>query len=136
MPALIDLDGRLTRDPEVIFSNSGTAIAKFSVATNDRIKNKETGQYEDSPPTFWNCVAFGQLAENIAENLSKGQAVIAKGTVKMEKYTTKTGEERTDYPVTIREIGPNLRWAKPKSQASGDYSEPPPFLWKRKPDAH
>ena len=127
MSASIDLDGRLTRDPELIFSNSGTAIAKFSVATNERIKNKETGQYEDSPPTFWNCVAFGELGENVAEHLSKGQAVLVQGTVKMEKYTTKAGEERTDYPVTVRMIGPNLRWAKPKGESSSFGNDRPPF---------
>ena len=127
MSASISLDGRLVRDPELKFSNSGIAIATYSIATNERVKNKQTGQYENSDPTFWECVSFGELGENVAEHLLKGQSVLARGTLKIEKYQAKDGTEKSAVKVTVNEIGPNLRWIKPKGESRGGFRDEAPF---------
>lgn len=130
MTASIKLDGRISREiaPEDLkFSGSGLAILKLGIATNERIKNKESGEYEDTPPTFWNCTLFGPTAENAANTLSKGEAVIAYGRVKREEFTKRDGTDGFDFPVIVDEIGPNLRWAKPKGESSSSYQGSPPF---------
>jgi single-strand DNA-binding protein len=118
----------MVRDPELRFANSGTAIAKLGVATNERKKNPDTGQWEDGDTSFWDCTAFGQLAENIGDTLEKGQAVIIRGKIKQEKYEAKDGSgPRTSFGVIIDEIGPNLRWVKPKGESRSRADEKPPF---------
>ena len=119
--------GRLTAAPEGKTLPSGVIVATFSVASNERIRDKGTGEWKDGDPLFLNCVAYDVLAEQIIETLDKGQAVILNGKLKQRSYE-KDGQKRTVYEVRLDSIGPDLRWAKPKSQASGGYSEPPPFL--------
>jgi len=111
LPA-ITVIGRVTHDPELRFGASGTGVCSFTVACNKRKKNKTTDQWEDVYPTFFRCKAFGQLAENVAESITKGMEVIIYGEMYEEKYTGRDGGEKTSYQnVLLEAVGPNLRWA-------------------------
>src|SRR5215475_9591312 len=114
MSASIPLTGRLTADPELRFTPSGKGVASFTIATNERRKNPDTGQWEDGDTSFFTCQAWNPLGENIVEHLGKGDAVVALGRIKQRKYQTKEGENRTVFEVNVDSIGPDLRWAKPK----------------------
>jgi len=68
------LVGNLGRDPEITYTQSGTAVAKFSIATSEQWKDKATGEKREQ--TEWHrIVAFGRLAEICGEYLSKGRQV-------------------------------------------------------------
>ena len=88
------LVGRLGQDPEIKYSNSGTAFGNFSIATNEKQKNKETGQYEDK--TEWHrIVVFGKTAENCGNYLAKGRLVHIEGKLQTRKWQDqKTGQDR------------------------------------------
>lgn len=116
MSTPVTLKGRLTRDPELKFSANGKPIAIFAVVTSRRFKDQQTGEWEDRDTTFWDCVAFGQLAENAAESLTKGTAVIVTGNAAQEEWTTRDGEKRRSMKVTVDEVAPSLRWASVKVQ--------------------
>ena len=66
MSTTVTLTGRLTADPEMRFSATGTPVARFTVVTSRRVKDKQSGDWSDVDTSFWDCVAFGQLAENVA----------------------------------------------------------------------
>lgn len=121
----ITIKGRLTDAPEVKFTNSGTAVSNFSVAVNKRVRNKDTGEYENGPTSFFDCVAWAQLAENFGEHLDKGEAVIVNGAMEQREYETKEGEKRKVWELIVEDGGPNLRWAKPKGESSFDSSRAP-----------
>ena len=114
MSTPVTLTGRLTGEPELKFGSSGKAYARFTIATDRRELNKQTNQWESKDSTFWNCTAFGPLAENIAESLTKGLAVIAVGRASQEDWTDKQGNKRTSIKVVVDEIGPTLRFATAK----------------------
>jgi single-strand DNA-binding protein len=123
--------GRLARDVEVRFSNSGTPIGTTSIAVNER-KKDANGNWIDGDASFHNVVAFGQMAEAMAENLKKGDLVLATGDLKMRSYETKEGEKRTVYETTLDDIGPSYKWMnkdkKPAGKsASGGYEGEVPF---------
>jgi single-strand DNA-binding protein len=81
------LIGNLGRDPEVKYSQQGTAIAQFSVATTERWKDKDDGLQEH---TEWFAVkAFGRRAEIVAENLRKGSRVYVEGRKRTESWDDK-----------------------------------------------
>ncbi len=106
----ISFVGNLTADPKLIFGNSGKARATFSVAVNE-------GQGEDEKTHFVNVTAFGSLAENIADSLSKGQRVVVVGRLNTyAKDVTIDGDEKslTMVNFTASAIGPDLRWATAK----------------------
>lgn len=113
MSTPVTLRGRLTRDPETRFSANGKPVTRFSVVTSRRVKNQQSGEWEDRDTTFRECVAFGQLAENIAESLLKGTAVIVSGNAYTEEWE-KDGEKRRATKVTAEDVAPSLRFASAK----------------------
>lgn len=123
MSTQVTLRGRLTRDPELRYGTSGTAVVKFAVVTSRNFKNRETGAWEEKDTTFWDVVAFGQLAENCAESLEKGTAVVVQGNAAQEEWTTREGEKRRSMKVTAADVAPSLRFASAKvtksSRSSG-----------------
>lgn len=111
----VTIVGRIGQDPELKFGNNGKAIARFSVVTSRRVLDKATNEWSDSDTTWWNCTAFGALAENIAESLEKGCAVIVTGRAASESWNDKnTGEKRTAMKVIADEVAPSLRFATAK----------------------
>lgn len=117
MSAQITLNGRLASDPELRFSPSGMAVAKFTIVTSRRVKNDQTQEWADADVTFWDCVAFKTLAEGIAESLTKGLEVVATGRAVQENWEDKqTGAKRSKISVKVDTIGPNLSRATAKVQ--------------------
>lgn len=118
----ITIVGNLTDDPELRFTPTGQAVAKFTVAVNDRVRQAD-GTYTDATPVFWPCTVWRDLAEHVAESLSKGHRVIATGHVRGEQWEDKaTGEKRSRTTVTVTAIGPELTWAtaSPRKMARGN----------------
>src|SRR5712692_11926023 len=86
------LIGNLGKDPEVKFTPQGTAVAKFSLATNERYKDK-SGEWQDR--TEWhNIVAWAKLAEICGEYLKKGGKVYIEGRIRTDSWDDKTSGEK------------------------------------------
>ena len=117
----ITIVGRLSQDPELRFTPSGAAVANLSIASNARKYDKQSDSWKDETTTFWRCNAWRDLAENIAESLQKGAAVIAQGEIKSREWQDKEGNKRTSLEVEVSSVGPDLRWAtaKPVKAARG-----------------
>jgi len=112
----VTLTGRIGGVPELKFGQSGKAVATFSVVTDRRQLNRQTNEWESTGTTWWRCVAFGELAENLCETFAdKGAAVIAFGRVEEETWNDKqTGQKRSAMKVVVEEIGPSLKYATAK----------------------
>jgi single-strand DNA-binding protein len=124
MSTQVTLRGNLTRDPEVRYSAAGKPVVTFTVITSRRFKNPQTDQWEDKDVTFWNCVAFGQLAENAAESLEKGTGVIVQGSAAQEEWE-KDGEKRRAMKVTVDDVAVSLRFRSAKVARSAERSKDP-----------
>lgn len=124
MSTPVTLRGNLTRDPEVHYSADGKPVTRFTVVTSRRAKNRQTDEWEDRDVTFWNCVAFGQLAENAAESLEKGTGVIVQGNAAQEEWE-KDGEKRRAMKVIADDVAVSLRWRSAKVAKSADRSKDP-----------
>ncbi|MGC4855161.1 single-stranded DNA-binding protein [Micromonospora sp. DT4] len=107
----ITVVGNLTDDPELRFTSSGVPMARFTVAVNPRVFDKASGEWRDGEPSFYNCTAWRQLAENVAESLSKGVRVIVTGTIAQQRWETDQGEKRSTFAVTAEAVGPDLTYA-------------------------
>ena len=125
MSTPVTLRGRLTRDPELRFSGNGKPVTKFAIVTSRRFKNQETGEWEDRDTTFWDCVAFGELADNTAESLQKGTAVIVSGNAAQEEWNTKDGEKRRSMKVTVEDVAVSLRFQSAKVAKAARQSDAP-----------
>ena len=106
----ITIVGNLTRDPEIRYTASGQANAKLGMAVSRRWQNKQTNEWEERT-SFFNIVAWGDMAENISDTLTKGTRVIVNGRLEQRSWENEQGEKRSVVEVVADEIGPSLRWA-------------------------
>ena len=103
--------GNLTRDPELRFSNSGMAVARLSVAVS-----KRRGDGEEKPG-FYDVVCFREMAENVAESLTKGSRVMVTGELSWDSWEDReTGAKRSKVEILADDIGPSMRWATAEVQ--------------------
>jgi single-strand DNA-binding protein len=111
---VITLVGNLVDDPELRFTQSGAAVAKFRLASTPRTFDRQSGEWKDGESLFLTCNVWRQAAENVAESLQRGTRVIVQGRLKQRSYETREGEKRTVYEVEVDEVGPSLRSATAK----------------------
>lgn len=104
--------GRLTRDPEVRYSQGATptAVARFSIAVNRRFKKEG-----DPDADFFNCVAFGKQGEFAEKYLRKGTKVVVVGRLENDNYTNKDGQQVYGNRIVVEEI----EFGESKAAASG-----------------
>jgi len=109
----VTIAGNLTRDPEIKFLSSGSAVAELSVAVNRKDK-----QGEDHT-SYIDVKAWQSLAENVVESLTKGARVTVTGRLEQETWQDKEGNNRSKIVVVADEISPSLRWATASVAKSG-----------------
>ncbi len=112
----ITVVGNLTDDPELRFTPSGAAVAKFRIASTPRTMDRQSNEWKDGEPLFLACNVWRDAAEHVAESLQRGARVIVQGRLRQRSYETREGEKRTVYELEVDEIGPSLRYATAKVQ--------------------
>jgi single-strand DNA-binding protein len=157
----ITVVGNLTADPSLTFTQSGAAVANFTVASTPSHFDKQSGKWVDDPALFMRCNVWRQVAENVAESLTRGARVVVTGRLRQRSFETKEGEKRTVVELEVDEIGPSLRYATAKVQkverssggasssspaddpwasappaGSGGFADEPPFHHPRLMDAY
>lgn len=111
---IITVIGNLTDDPELKFTPSGAAVANFTVASTPRTFDRQTNEWKDGDALFLRCAAWRQLAENVAESLTKGQRVIVTGALRVRQFERQDGSKGTSVELNVDEVGPSLRYATAK----------------------
>ncbi|MFC8825456.1 single-stranded DNA-binding protein [Streptomyces sp. NPDC057137] len=111
---VITVVGNLVDDPELRFTPSGAAVAKFRVASTPRIFDKQTNEWKDGDGLFLTCSVWRQAAENVAESLQRGMRVVVQGRLKQRSYEDREGVKRTVYELDVEEVGPSLKTATAK----------------------
>jgi single-strand DNA-binding protein len=105
------LIGRLTRDPEIRFLPSGTPITTFSVAYNRNYKVNDEWKEESH---FFDVETYGQLAERLGKQLSKGVMVLIEGRLRQGRWETAEGEKRSKIVIVAEKVS---LIAKPKAES-------------------
>jgi len=107
----VSITGNCTRDPELRYTQGGLSIASFGLAYSTRKRNDQ-GNWEDGETSFFDITCFGQLADNVAESITKGTRVNVTGSLRQRSWETKeSGEKRTKVEVIADEVAPSLKWA-------------------------
>ena len=101
MANLVILKGRLTREPEIRFTQTNnTKVAAFSLAVNRKFKNAE-GEYEAD---FFNCTAFGNSAEFIEKYFKKGQEALIEGRIQNRSWDDENGQKHFATDIIVEAI--------------------------------
>lgn len=112
MSTEVTVVGNLTDDPQFKYLADGTAVARFTVASNERVNNN--GTWRDADPVYMPCNVWRSLAENAVESLNKGDRVMVTGRLRTNTWTTQSGEQRSRMELTVDELGPSLKFATAK----------------------
>lgn len=94
--------GNLGRDPELRYTSQGTPVCSFSVATNERRKDK-SGEPQDIT-TWFKITVWGRQAETVSQYLTKGRRVYLEGRLHVEEYTDREGKLRHSLEVNASEV--------------------------------
>lgn len=123
----IILVGNLGRDPELRYTADGTPVCSFSLATNERRRNRDTGENEDIV-TWFRVTLWRRQAEVASQYLTKGKPVYIEGRLRVEEYTDRDGKPRHSLEVTATDmqfIGGNDR-GQATQTVREDYKPPKP----------
>src|ERR687890_2264131 len=86
----------------------------ITIASTPRTFDRQSNEWKDGETLFMRCSVWREAAENVAESLTRGTAVIAQGRLQSRSFETKEGEKRTVVEMQVDEIGPSLRRATAK----------------------
>ena len=118
----ITIMGRLTRDPELRRTGSGTAVASFTLAVDRDFAPKDGGEKETD---FIECTAWKHTAEFVSKHFSKGRMAVVSGRLQIRKWTDKDGNKR----VSAEVVADNVYFGDSKKEASsGDSYGANPYL--------
>ncbi|MDQ2746568.1 MAG: single-stranded DNA-binding protein [Acidobacteriota bacterium] len=127
----IILVGNLGRDPELRYTPQGTAVCDFSIATNEKKRDK-SGEMQDIT-TWFRVTTWGKQAENASKYLSKGKSVYIEGRLRMEEYTDRDGKTRFNLEVNASDMqflsggsgggGENYSGGSSGGAANNEYSQ-------------
>ena len=122
----VTLIGNICRDPEVRRMNSGDSVVSFSLATNERWKDRNSGEVRDKAE-FHNIVIFNEHIGKVAEQYcKKGSKVYIEGQLQTRKYTDKDGNERQTTEIVLQRFRGELTLLDGKPSGDGERQEREP----------
>ena len=134
------LAGNLTRDPQLSFTPSNTAVCKFGLAINRNWTDRQSNEKRQDT-CFVDCTAFGRQAETINQYLSKGRPVLVEGRLQFSRWTGQDGQNRSKLEVVVETFqflgspggarggdapSPGQPVSEPEPRGAPAYEEPPP----------
>ena len=121
----VTLIGRLGRDPEMRYTPSGAAVARFSLATDENRKDQQGNWQQET--TWHNIVVWGQSAERASETLKKGTLVYIEGRISVRNWEDKEGQKRTSFEIvafSFRNLSPKPGSVENFGETSHSHAEP------------
>jgi single-strand DNA-binding protein len=106
----ITISGNITREPEMRYTPSGVSKVTFGVAVNRSWRNQQTQEWEEQT-SFFNVVAWRQLAENVSASMTKGSRVVVSGRLEQRSWETEQGEKRSIVEIVADDVAASLRFA-------------------------
>jgi single-strand DNA-binding protein len=106
----ITFAGNLAADPELRFTPSGRAVARFTVIENRRRRTEDGQGWEDAEPNVYRVQVWGSFAENVVESCGKGDRVHVTGSIVTDRWVDKDTEDRTAQHVKADEVSFSLRY--------------------------
>ncbi len=104
----VALVGNITDDPELRYTQSGAAVARFTVAVSHR--SKHNGEWQDVNDGFFRCTAWRSVAENASRTLKKGMRVFVGGKLVQRNWKDNDDNKRQSVEIQVTHVGPDLQF--------------------------
>lgn len=100
---VVVLAGNLTRDPELKATPSGTSVLEVSLAVNDRVQDRSSGEWTDRV-NYFDIVVWGKRADSLADILARGDKITVHGRLRWSSWQNEAGEKRSRVTVTAEQV--------------------------------
>lgn len=100
--------GNLVADPEMRYTANGRPVTNLRIASSERVLDEKSGQWKDGPTVFFDVQCWGNLAENICNDLQKGDRIVAEGRWQETHFESKDSEVVTRVYLRARDLGPSM----------------------------
>jgi single-strand DNA-binding protein len=104
------ITGHVVQDPELRYAATGTPVTSFSVADNRRWQDRTTAEWQEST-SYFDVVAWAELAENVATSLKRGSRVTVTGRLEQRNWETSEGDKRSKVEIHALDVSASLRYA-------------------------
>ena len=104
------ITGHLVQDPELRFTATGAPVTSFSVADNRRWQDSTTAEWQETT-SYFDVVAWAELAENVATSLKRGSRVTVTGRLEQRNWETSEGDKRSKVEIHALDVSASLRYA-------------------------
>ena len=101
---LHEVMGHLGKDPELRVTPTGKSVCRLNIATSNRAFDKKTKKWVSRDPDWHNVIVWGELAEKVAQEFSKGDAIMVRGKSRTREYKDKEGQKKRITEIEAREI--------------------------------
>lgn len=102
------VSGNICKDVDLHYTNSGRPVVNLRVASSERIRDEATGEWKDGTTAYYDVTCWGNLAENAAEYLAKGDRVVAEGRWRSNTWEDEQGVVRERMVLNARDLGPSM----------------------------
>ena len=96
--------GHLGKDPELRVTPTGKSVCRLNIATSNRTFDKKTQKWVDKDPDWHNVIIWGELAEKVAQEFKKGDAIMVRGKSRTREYKDKDGQKRRVTEIEAKEV--------------------------------
>ena len=116
--------GHLGKDPEPRMTPTGKHVCRINVATSNDFFDKQAQKWIEQDPEWHNVIVWGELAEKVAREFSKGDAIMVRGRSKTREYQDKDGQKKRITEITANEVYKPIYVSKRKDKTSDDENLP------------
>ena len=116
--------GHLGKDPELRMTPTGKQVCRISVATSNDFFDRQAQKWIEQDPEWHNVIVWGELAEKVAREFSKGDAIMVRGRSKTREYQDKDGQKKRITEITANEVYKPIYVSKRKDKTSDDENLP------------
>ncbi|MFD5864396.1 single-stranded DNA-binding protein [Agromyces sp. NPDC127015] len=103
--------GNLTADPELRYLPNGTPVVNFTIASTERVFDRQSNEWKDGSVLFMRCSCWREFAEQVAGSLQKGMRVVATGRLRQRQWEDNEGKKGSSTELDVEDVGPSLRYA-------------------------
>ena len=112
MPSpVITVTGNLADDPELRYTPGGNPVSNFRVGVTERYRDNTSGEWKERGTSWFSVQCWNDLAEHVAESLTRGARVTVSGIMRQRSYETRDGEKRYIWEIHADEVSASLRYA-------------------------
>lgn len=114
------VSGNLTKDPDLRYTANGRPVSNLRIASSERVRDVKTGEWVDGETVYYDVTVWGNLAENVCNDLQRGDRIVAEGRWRSNTWEDNDGNIQERIILNARDLGPSMMFRSARPERKGD----------------